>query len=163
MKIELRKIEYMSRLSQETHCYSADLYIDGKKAGTVSNEGHGGPDHQHLLPGYDIAAIDAYIATNYPPLTYGGRSFPMNLESLCGDLMNDFLARRDVKRALSTKIIARAEDGTFYEWTKKRKGQDITAKILAQIATQHPGYHVLNTMPEDKAVEMLRSGLKDAA
>ena len=153
----------MSRLSKETHCYSADLYIDGKKAGMVSNEGHGGPDHQHLLPGYDLAAINAHIAATYPPMRVETMSIPMDLESLCCDLVNEFLTKRDFKRSLSTKIVAKAEDGTLYEWTKKQKGQDVSAKILAHIAAKHPGYQVLNNIPEDKAFEIFRAGLKRAA
>ena len=42
MKIELKKISFNERMSQETNCFIADLYINGIKVGECSNEGHGG-------------------------------------------------------------------------------------------------------------------------
>jgi len=42
MKIELKKISFNERMSEETNCFVADLYINGKKVGYVKNEGHGG-------------------------------------------------------------------------------------------------------------------------
>jgi hypothetical protein len=48
MKIELRKISFNERMSEETNCYAADLYVDGKKVGEVGNDGHGGCDRPTL-------------------------------------------------------------------------------------------------------------------
>lgn len=42
MKIELKKISFNDRMSDETNCFVADLWINGKKVGEASNEGHGG-------------------------------------------------------------------------------------------------------------------------
>jgi uncharacterized protein YcbK (DUF882 family) len=39
IKIELKKISVNQRLSEETNCYSADLYVDGVKWGEVCNRG----------------------------------------------------------------------------------------------------------------------------
>ena len=45
MKIELRNIKYSDFASEETACYQATIYIDGKKVGEVSNSGKGGCDN----------------------------------------------------------------------------------------------------------------------
>ena len=42
MKIELKGIHYSKQLSRETVAFSANLYVNGYKAGTASNQGHGG-------------------------------------------------------------------------------------------------------------------------
>jgi len=42
MKVELKNVKHMESLSRETNCFTASLYIDGEKAGTVENEGQGG-------------------------------------------------------------------------------------------------------------------------
>ncbi|PYF74634.1 hypothetical protein [Pedobacter nutrimenti] len=42
MKIELKNIKYFDALSEETTLFNANLYIDGKKAGIVKNDGRGG-------------------------------------------------------------------------------------------------------------------------
>lgn len=47
MKIELRKISYNERMSEETNCFVADLYINGKKVGYVKNDGRGGCTDYH--------------------------------------------------------------------------------------------------------------------
>jgi len=43
MKIELKKISFNERMSEETNCFVADLYINGKKVGYAENRGTGGP------------------------------------------------------------------------------------------------------------------------
>ena len=45
MKIELKNIYYAEFASFETSCYKATIYIDGKKVGTVNNDGQGGTDN----------------------------------------------------------------------------------------------------------------------
>lgn len=47
MKIELKKISFSERQSDETNCFVADLYINGKKVGTCDNGGRGGPTDYH--------------------------------------------------------------------------------------------------------------------
>ena len=46
-RIQLKNVKYAAFASQETHCYEASVYFDGKKVGHVSNEGHGGCYYQH--------------------------------------------------------------------------------------------------------------------
>ena len=42
MKIELKKITFSERMSEETNAFVADLYVNGKKVGYVKNDGRGG-------------------------------------------------------------------------------------------------------------------------
>jgi len=48
-KIELKNIKYAAFASEETHCYDATLYLDGKAMFRVGNDGHGGCDAHHRL------------------------------------------------------------------------------------------------------------------
>ncbi|MBK1439862.1 hypothetical protein JHJ32_07700 [Parapedobacter sp. ISTM3] len=104
MKIELKKIEHSERLSEETEAFSADLYIDGKKVGTASNRGHGGPtdygadskEYQEL-----IRKAEAYCETLPPQkFTSGGEQYTieMNLERYIDDLLYDHLKEKDVQK-----------------------------------------------------------------
>jgi len=47
MKIELKKISFSERMSEETNCFAADLFINGKKVGYVKNDGRGGCTDYH--------------------------------------------------------------------------------------------------------------------
>lgn len=42
MQITLKNFKHAAFASQETYCFEATVYIDGKKAGIASNDGHGG-------------------------------------------------------------------------------------------------------------------------
>ena len=42
MRIELKNVKHVESMSEETECFTANLYVDGKKIGAVSNRGHGG-------------------------------------------------------------------------------------------------------------------------
>jgi hypothetical protein len=40
--VEIRNLRVNQRLSEETLCFSATVYVDGKKVGEAKNHGHGG-------------------------------------------------------------------------------------------------------------------------
>lgn len=42
MKLQLKKVKIYDELSEETICFTAELYADGKKVATVKNDGRGG-------------------------------------------------------------------------------------------------------------------------
>ena len=41
MKITLKNVKHYESMSEETDCFEASLYVDGKKVGRVSNRGTG--------------------------------------------------------------------------------------------------------------------------
>jgi len=47
-------------MSQETNCFSASIYLDGKRVGVVSNTGCGGPHDYHWDDREASKQIDAY-------------------------------------------------------------------------------------------------------
>lgn len=65
MKIALKKLSVNHRLSEETTCFSADLWIDGKKAGYASNRGHGGQTDYHITDRSLEAKAKAWARTHY--------------------------------------------------------------------------------------------------
>ena len=42
MTLSLKKVKYYAEFSEETPCYTAELYMDSKKVATVKNDGRGG-------------------------------------------------------------------------------------------------------------------------
>jgi hypothetical protein len=53
----LKNVKIIEELSEETICFTASLYRDGKRLGTVSNRGHGGMhDFDHTI---DLRALAA--------------------------------------------------------------------------------------------------------
>ena len=50
MEIKLKNLKVIKCMSEETTCFQATVYVDGKKAGTAQNDGHGGCTYCHLDP-----------------------------------------------------------------------------------------------------------------
>lgn len=65
----LKAVRVNHALSEETLCFSASLYVDGRKVATIGNRGHGGPDEVAWTTPEDEARTLAAM----PPVpnTYG--------------------------------------------------------------------------------------------
>ncbi len=69
MKFELKKVKYAAFLSEETNAFTADVYIDGAKAGVAQNQGHGGPTDVHFITRELAEKAYAWVKTQ-PPHKY---------------------------------------------------------------------------------------------
>ena len=131
MKLELKNIKHTAWASEETHCYQASLYVDGKPVAIVSNDGHGGPDRDYRHPtfkkeseasgvqpyafGYraKMAEVHDYFDGLPPsPFSYEGAdgvmihdSLPQTLEGWCCDAVNDWLSARELKKKLKSHVL----------------------------------------------------------
>lgn len=60
-KFELKKVKIHDDMSEETMCFSAELWVDGKHLADVSNRGHGGSNDFYVHKPFkynDIAEFD---------------------------------------------------------------------------------------------------------
>lgn len=153
MKIELKSIQYSAFASQETSCYSANLYVDGRKIGTVGNDGQGGCDRFHG----DRAAFDAadlWCRTNLPKWAgLDGETLDTDLELHCGALIDDWLAAKHLRSTLRANVMfLHPVDGRLYQ--VRHKGE--IARTTAAVTRQHPGATVLNSQPFEAALALYR-------
>ena len=163
MKIELKNIKYAAFASQETSCYEATIYIDGKKAGTVENNGHGGSDNVHP---WELAnEIDEYakalpfMACSFnDPRTGKPAVMAQDHETIFSGLLTTWLHERDLKRAMSRRILF-CREGRLLETNaysaaelKAQLGQtDLAAKLRADV--------ILNLLPFADASAIYRKGV----
>ena len=91
MKIELKRISFNERMSEETNCFVAEIYINGKKAGYCKNDGKGGCTNYNgnIL----IREAEAYCKT-LPNNKYGEQSF----EDVINNLLDAHLKDKDFGR-----------------------------------------------------------------
>lgn len=156
MKIELKNVKYSDFASHETHCFEASVYIDGKRAGIVSNDGQGGSNN------YDsralVEALKAHAKT-LPKLRYEEHEFEQDADTLIGNLLMDHLYAKDLKRALSTRVLFVNKDGILKE-TKAFKKEDL-ANLLRNptLTTRLESDKILNVMPFDVALSTYRSAV----
>jgi len=157
-RIQLKNIKYAAFASEETHCYSASVYFDGKRVGTVKNDGHGGADYEYIEDRDGWDEMGKYIATlDSITETFGGESaycIIMDLEIICGDLVNEWLIDRDLKRALSKKVLFTkvGKDGVFQSKTAKNKAT--LDHWITQIDARDDTSQILNCLTLDDAREI---------
>ena len=131
MKIELRNVKHVAALSEETNCFTATIYVDGKKAGEASNRGYGGNTDIH--PNDLRERLNAYAKT-LPPvetdLMNGGERFTYqpDAESIIDGLIDDYLVERELTRTIRSKVLFIAKDGKLR--ATRKQTPDVLARWL---------------------------------
>ena len=99
-KVELKKIDYNERMSQETSCFIANLYINGKLVGECTNDGWGG-------------------CTNY----YGNSKENNQLLNEVNKYFKSLPHRKSkiIDEILIQPTLEEIIDEIFFEWLKKRE------------------------------------------
>lgn len=165
MKIELKKVKVCKFASEETTCFEAEIWIDGKKSGYVSNDGKGGCDH--FTPpqlGIDLNAF-AKATLGEQSFECGGKSYQYtaNADTLIGGLLDQHLDQKDLARSLKSKMLYRhkSKEGVF-EISLKKIGGDLerAISIAIQKGWLESRDFVLNLMPQEKALAFYRGELK---
>jgi len=110
MKIELKKISFNERMSEETNCFVADLYINGKNVGECKNDGRGGCTYYHGITKADNVLIDeaeAYCKT-LPNVksSFDDFEYPQNLENVIDELLEAHLKAKAMKKIAKLFAVA---------------------------------------------------------
>ena len=160
-KIELNNLKHSDFASQETYCFEASVYIDGKKAGTVSNQGCGGCHSYHPNTLYPLLKAEA---DKLPPEQWdlGGQSLTItpDADTIISELVTEALQAKDLKAGMRRRILFIGEDGSVYE-TKTMEAAEL-AKQLSR-----PNLHevlktktILNLLPFPEALSIYIKGAK---
>ena len=161
MKLELKNIKHTSWASEETHCYQASLYVDGKPVAIVSNDGRGGADRDYPHPKFSrylvskgdyrdtMRKVHEYFDGLPPsPFSYEGAdgvmihdSMRQTLEFWCADQVNDWLSARELKSKLKKEFLFQFADkvGVFAHKTRPSRAHKAT---------------ILNDLPFDEALSI---------
>ena len=125
MKIELKKISFNERMSEETNCFIADLYINGKKVGYVKNDGCGGCTDYRGNTREDnvlIAEAEAYFKP-LPKVKEEKYNFEYQptLENAIDEEFEKYLKEKEGKKMqklFTTAIVIGVPNGNSYRYTK---------------------------------------------
>jgi len=123
MKIELKKISFYERMSEETNCFAADLYINGKKVGECKNDGQGGcTDYYGSTPENNqlIREAENYFKT-LPEVKAEGLNFMYQptLESAIDEQFELYLkakADKKMQKLFLTAIVVGKPNGNSYRY-----------------------------------------------
>lgn len=156
MKIELKNVKVIESMSEETNCYTASLYVDGKKIGIVSNRGHGGCDN------FDgdrdaFQAAQEWLKSNHPEVhLYDDVSVPMDMELFCGEWVENWRMTKALKKDLKSKVLftTKGKPGVYQlSWKGVRT---ITERHIEHAKAKNPGATILNTLPIEEALELYK-------
>jgi len=162
-KIELKNISYYKQGSEETPCYNATVYVNGKKAIEVGNDGHGGMDRQDAWheKGFDLKEINDWCIKTFGQKSFTYQSddeekectYDFDLEQFCHDELYKWLDLKDLKKDMNKKYLF-VEDKKLYGYPRKNKDQDVTFKTF--FYEKHPSAKCLNFMSFDDALTLYK-------
>ena len=161
--IEMKAIKYSEFASEETHCYQAKIYMNGKAWIQVDNDGRGGADRQspmdiHAEWGKQIKDINERLKVEHDPEIYRYENMDgqietatmkVDLEIWCGNQLTKWLRVRRLKNLMRTKLLFvknKTKPDGLYSY-KKTKFSDGTTKMLLR---EYPDGMVLNSEPIDE-------------
>lgn len=154
MRMELKSVRYNEKLSDETACFSASIYIDGSNVGEARNTGTGGATE--VMPWALAEQLNAYAAT-LPPDTYTHNgithSFPRNAESLIDEAFEQWHRNREQRQfatRLSTRLMS-VRGGQVYESKRVTPAQIAAWLPAVAVRAQAEGYISLNHLPPAEA------------
>lgn len=150
--IRLANIKHHPDMSEETECYSAVLWVNGKRFAEVGNRGDGGPDMVHPLGEYtkaDVDRLDAIIALSYPKYKFYGEWYEHSLETVCGDLLQEHVNHKAWCNLLRRNWVV-FDQGSIY--TLKRLKNQTSDHVSGAIASKYPGAVFLNPLSTDEAM-----------
>ena len=138
-RITLKSIKYTAWASQETHCFQAVIYLDGKRALNVENDGRGAcnnywgikdqtkSEELEMLTKCTKYGADFIKENRDLTMEVDGETIDMSdmpdselLDWLIADLVNEHLCLKEMKRCLKSKItyFNTKTNGVFAFYTK---------------------------------------------
>lgn len=156
MKIEIKNVKYAAFASEETHCFEATVYINGKRSFIASNDGKGGCNYYHTVNGVsrDIIEQAENFCKNLPLIKFEKYELNQDLDVYIGELLNRHLTAKELKRLLKSKVIyQRASDKSIREIAKVKPSPEIIARVKKQQFWEDDNI-VLNEITFDKALDL---------
>jgi len=167
--LEVKNLSHYARGSEETPCYNATVYINGKKAIEIKNEGRGGMDYQDVYPEmYDIFPDKNILkmANEWCVKTFGQESFKfmadgkeetctydIDLEHHCHNELYKWLDTKTLKRDLKKQYLF-VENGQLMGYKKNANDTDTAFKHFFE--KNHPNEKCLNFLPFDDALKLFK-------
>jgi hypothetical protein len=147
MKIELKNLKVNSAFSEETTCFIADVFINGKKVAHAKNNGRGGCTDYYPYPNQRELLAQAELYCKSLPkqlIDFGDKTheFDQTLESVIDDLV--FAKEKEkedkkIEKLCENHIVWGKPNGYSYKtltFKGKPKFADVKKNIMGQKALE---------------------------
>lgn len=147
MKIELKNVKVNEAFSEETTCFMADVFINGKKVAHAKNDGRGGCTDYYPYEGQrELLNLAEDFCKRLPtkPIDFGDRvvEFDQSLESVIDDLLFEKEKAKEQKKIdklCETNIVFGKPNGMTYRYigfNGRPKIADVKKTIIGQKALE---------------------------
>jgi len=139
MKIELKNVKHALFASQETECFEASIYIDGKRVGTVSNDGHGGCNDYHPWTLYET--LKAHCDTIPPDM----EGFKVTPDEVIGNLFESWYNKRQYSKLCKGQTLFRIPGKEYEEGQWNVAKIPFSAEVRSRLVSRYgAGVEILN-------------------
>jgi len=166
MKIELKKIHYSEQLSEETHAFTANLYINGTHAGYAKNNGRGGATYYQAKDEKGkvlIKEAEKYCAElpakNTEDKSLDDLSWDMDLAQIIDDLLYLYLEKKEIDR-FNSKLNKRMLDGLVFGIQDQSFRGFVYPLPMIQLLAQPKGPEIVLKDLTEKVLPSLTDGNK---
>ena len=174
-RITLKSIKHTVWASQETHCFQAVIYLDGKRVLNVDNAGRGAShkywsvkeqeqeETKKILDECRQHAYEFLKANRALTMEVDGETIDLSdmpdselLDWLITDLVNEHLCLKEMKRCLKDKIhIFDAEDNNIYSF-KQKPTPEAMSSCKKEHSDEDKYWVYLNDLSEQEALKLWR-------
>jgi|ETNmetMinimDraft_26_1059896.scaffolds.fasta_scaffold34952_4 hypothetical protein len=159
--ITVKNLKVAEFASEETLCFQATVYVDGKRAFLASNEGHGGPTNFDPLKFSkpEVARFRALVADlakwakTLPKGTAHLDVYDQCLESLVDDAVQKAQDEKRLRKLLKKGTIWTQANGQRAEIRAYRCSPSDPG-FRAFVERDFPGAVILNDVPFERAMEL---------
>lgn len=130
LNVELKGIEYSEGLSEDSNCFFASVYVDGKKEGTARDNGMGGMiviEPKQLLD----KLTDAGLKMGKVKVDFTGELFDIDAEDIINQLLTEYLYKKDFKRVIKKSKVQYVVEGEIYELKVKPTSDKMRAEQVS--------------------------------
>jgi hypothetical protein len=148
-------------MGQDSTCFTASVYIDGKKAGTATDDGNGGCHDYHP---HDLRVTLTEIAATMPAEVCRDYKQPFvlvpNADTVIDRALDDHEARKGFNTRIKARILRRTPDGKITQ-----SGRLLGTQLRAALTNNEflskelaAGNTLLNTLPDAEAFAIYKQG-----
>ena len=181
--MELKNLSHNATFSEETHCFRASVYINGKRMFTASNGGNGGSNFyspsdfktgkeafeeamaiaREEARQYTLKKIELGEDLQWAIDAFGDGKSDELIDWLIADLINEQLTLKEMRKALKKKVMVYwPKSNEIFYLGKDKPTDEILEKYKNHFATKSDEKNVkdwiwLNTIPEAEAYKYWRT------
>ena len=151
--ITLKSVKVFVGMSEETTAFTATLYINGKKAAHVKNDGRGGDNYPRFLDReletefheFCKSLPSTYLYDDDDPTKVMGGPYEKNYDSFIGDLLDEWMDNDQWKKTCRKGLVFLLKDGPVGEY---RITNGKYSAILAKQVREKHGEDLLEIVNE---------------